>query len=91
MLTKCANTACSNTFRYLHDGRLYLINAISCFDARTRSSTPASKYGSPEYAWLCSGCSSYLTIHIDEENGTIMVCASEATRRQEFRESVLNP
>lgn len=77
MLSKCANPTCSNHFRYLHEGRLYLINSISHFDGRKRLSASASKSGPPEYAWLCSVCSSYMTIHINEENGTIVVVESE--------------
>jgi hypothetical protein len=77
MLSKCANPRCSNIFRYLHEGRLYLINSTSRVDGRKLSSTRAGKSGSPEYAWLCSACSSCMTIHLDEENGTIMVRMSE--------------
>ena len=86
MLSKCANPACSNSFRYLREGRLYLINSISLFDVRKRLSTTASKSGSPEYAWLCSVCSFCMTIHIDKENGTIMVCKSETQKCEEWRE-----
>ena len=84
MLSKCANTTCSNPFRYLHEGRLYLINSVSRFDGRKRSSTPSSKSGAPEYAWLCSVCSSYMTLRIDEENGTIVVVESETLKCQEL-------
>jgi hypothetical protein len=82
MLSKCANPTCSNSFRYLHEGRLYLINSASHFDTRKRLSRPGSKPGSPEYAWLCSLCSSSMTIHIDEENGTIVVLARETLKCQ---------
>lgn len=29
MLSKCANPNCSHTFRYLHEGKLYLTNSRS--------------------------------------------------------------
>lgn len=79
MLSKCANPTCSNLFRYLHEGRLYLINSKSHFDGRKRLSRSASKSRPPEYAWLCSVCSSYMTIHINED-GTIVVVESETLK-----------
>lgn len=77
MLSKCANPTCSNPFRCLHEGRLYLINSASRFDGCKCFSTPSSKSAPPEYSWLCSQCSSCMTIHVDEETGTIVVVESE--------------
>lgn len=89
MLSKCANPNCSNPFRYLHEGKLYLISSVSRFDGRKQLST-ACKFLSPEYAWLCSVCSSYMTIIIDEENGTIVVCASETPKYRDLRGPTLS-
>ena len=80
MLSKCANPTCAKRFRYLHEGRLYLINSISHLDGRTRLSTSVRKSGPPEYAWLCSVCSPYMTIHINEENGMIVVIENETLK-----------
>jgi len=67
MLSKCANPACSNTFRYLHEGRLYLIGPREALTGhKSRCLSPS---GQLEYGWLCSSCSLYLTIQIDEECG----------------------
>jgi hypothetical protein len=85
MLSKCANPTCSNPFRYLHEGKLYLISSISRFDGRKQLSKPASNSSPLEYAWLCSVCSSYMTIIIDEENGTIVVCTNETLKCEEPR------
>ena len=85
MLSKCANPTCSNLFRYLHEGRLYLINSVSHFDRWKRLSTSARKSGPPEYAWLCSVCASYMTIHINEENRMIVVIERETLKFQELR------
>jgi len=84
MLSKCANPTCPNLFRYLHEGRLYLINSVSRFDRRKQFTRPGSKSAPPEYAWLCSVCSSYMTIHIDEEAGTIVLVDSAALRCREL-------
>jgi hypothetical protein len=68
MLGKCANPLCSKTFRYLHEGKLYLINSVSYSGAWKRLSMRAGISTSPEYAWLCSVCCSLMTIRMDEES-----------------------
>ena len=58
MLSKCANPECSEQFRYLHQGKLFLI--IPTPDLR------ASAYGSLPFLyerfWLCDSCSRKLTL-----------------------------
>lgn len=56
MLSKCANQACSNPFRYFREGKLYLID----------SKAQSDKSRVLEYFWLCSSCCQELTIQIDE-------------------------
>jgi hypothetical protein len=71
MLSKCANPTCSTVFRYLHEGRLYVVapgEALARHEARC-----SSQSAKPKYAWLCSSCSLYLTIQIDEEFRTTVV------------------
>lgn len=85
MLSKCANPTCSNTFRYLHEGKLYLINSASCCYGRKRIAIPANKSGVPEYAWLCSVCCRYLTMRLNEEGGTIAVLSYlELSRENQY-------
>ena len=68
MLSKCANPTCPTTFRYLHEGKLYV---ISPRESRAgREPRYANKSGQLQYAWLRSSCCFYLTIQIDEEFGT---------------------
>lgn len=55
MLSKCANPACSNVFRYFHEGKLYLVD----------SKTASTESRALEYFWLCSGCCREMTIEID--------------------------
>jgi len=82
MLSKCANPTCPTTFRYLHEGRPYVIASRETL-ARHKPSC-SSKSGQLEYAWLCSSCSLYLTIQIDEEFGTRVVRKFEATNGSKF-------
>ncbi len=71
MLSKCANPTCRTLFRYLHEGKLYLIGPKEAL-ARHKPRCSA-KSGQIEYAWLCSSCCLDLTIQIDEESGTRVV------------------
>ena len=75
MLAKCANPACSTTFRYLHEGKLYLIDfkAASAGRKSTVDSKSAVKVGTLEYAWLCSSCLRDVTIQIDDGHGVKVV------------------
>ena len=68
MLSKCANPTCRTLFRYLHEGKLYVIGPKEAL-ARHKPGCSA-KSGQIEYAWLCSSCCLHLTIQIDEEFGT---------------------
>ena len=48
MLSKCANPACTRTFRYLHEGKLFW-----------RETDPGSGIGTVakgEWFWLCDNC-----------------------------------
>ena len=76
MLSKCANPTCSTTFRYLHEGRLYVIDPREALAGHKPRCS--GKSGQLEYAWLCSSCYLYLTIQIDEEFGTRVVRKLEA-------------
>jgi hypothetical protein len=82
MLSKCANPTCSTTFRYLHEGRLYVIDPRKGLAGHRPKCS--SKYGQLEFAWLCSSCSLYLTIQIDEEFGTRVAQKYEAKNCPEF-------
>ncbi len=57
MLSKCANPACSTTFRYLHEGKLYLIDTKAFAGRKPPADLKyAGKASTLEYVWLCSSC-----------------------------------
>jgi len=76
MLSKCANPTCRTLFRYLHEGKLYVIGPGK--PLAQHESRCSSKSGKIEYAWLCSFCSRYLTIEVDAEFGNRVVRKLEA-------------
>jgi hypothetical protein len=82
MLSKCANPTCSTTFRYLREGRLFVIAPRETAAGREPGHT--SKSGQPEYAWLCSSCCGYFTVQIDGNLGMRAVRKCEVQDGPEF-------
>ena len=58
MLTKCANPACSEQFRYLHQGKLFHLNPVPQLEAASGYSLPQLY----ERFWLCDRCSKEMTV-----------------------------
>lgn len=69
MLSKCANPTCSTTFRYLSEGKLYLVDskAVLVRHGARAQLKHAGKSCSYEYFWLCSSCCRDMTIQIDNK------------------------
>ena len=63
MLSKCANPACLARFRYLHEGRIFNI------EAGTASESNGSPIHKIEHFWLCESCAQSLTVVV--ENGVV--------------------
>jgi len=82
MLSKCANPTCPTAFRYLHEGRLYVI--ASRKPPAGHKSRSSAESGQLECAWLCSSCSLDLTIQIDEEFGARVVRKLEGKNGSKF-------
>ena len=83
MLSKCANPACSSTFRYLSEGKLYLVDSKA---ALVRHGAPAEYAGKCciyEYFWLCSSCCRDMTIQIDNKFEISVVRKPEITQDSE--------
>jgi hypothetical protein len=83
MLSKCANPNCQSTFRYLHEGRLYVIGPEESLAGHNPKCS--GKARQLEYAWLCSCCSLYLTIRIDREFGMRVVRKLEVKNGAKLR------
>jgi hypothetical protein len=71
MLSKCANPACSQPFRYLRDGKLFEIET----NARADSSTAGERkpIRRVEFFWLCGQCCMELTVVHDKTQGVITI------------------
>jgi hypothetical protein len=71
MLSKCANPGCPNSFRYLHEGRLFRIHmdateSGSEVGVHAKEKKPARRV---EFFWLCQKCSAEMTLSFEEGVG----------------------
>jgi hypothetical protein len=73
MLSKCANPECSETFRYLHQGKIFYLAPTT--DVKIAMGTQHPKLH--ERFWLCERCSKEMTIAWDGSQGK--QCASPFT------------
>lgn len=70
MLSKCANPACSQPFRYLRDGKLFEIETRVGSDPAVGERKPSRRV---EFFWLCGQCCMELTVINDKEHGVITI------------------
>lgn len=80
MISKCANPDCSTVFRYLHEGKVYVIAPTTALYMH-RPSSDLNHSGKPvtlKYAWLCSSCCRVMTIAA-HDGGEIMVVRKTET------------
>jgi len=85
MLSKCANPACSATFLYLRDGKLFQLETPQ--HLASLKTTPESERQSDaagqrrvEYFWLCKSCASELTLRYRDGQGVMVVPIPGAAR-----------
>ncbi len=58
MLSKCANPDCSESFRYLHQGKIFCLAPTPEVEAVTGEFLPQFQ----ERFWLCDECSKKMTV-----------------------------
>jgi hypothetical protein len=62
MLAKCTNPKCLKPFRYLENGILFRLECEGSSGGINR-----------EYFWLCRGCSTSMSLRLDEGDGVRVV------------------
>ncbi len=65
MVSKCANPACSATFRYMHEGRLFHL-VVGPRSPEPEKEAPFERF------WLCDECSRKLTV-VARPEGVLVV------------------
>ena len=83
MLHKCANPACSNPFRKLSEGKLFLVET----DAFSPSNPAQRRWDHGlqhrvEHFWLCAECASVLTLSFEKGKGLQTIPLPESVRRK---------
>ena len=64
MLSKCSNPACSNSFLYLHEGKLFRVEVdandyVSGITGHFRKSSKRL-----EFYWLCRNCAAQFSVTV---------------------------
>ena len=77
MVSRCANPDCSNSFRYLHVGKLFRFDAWH----RSGDGSQRSPRKGMELFWLCEDCVRDLTIVWDPADGARVIARGERPRR----------
>ncbi len=75
MLSKCANPACSQSFRYLREGKLFEIDTKVASEATVADGKRSRRV---EFFWLCGQCSTGLTVINDKDRGIITIPINRA-------------
>jgi hypothetical protein len=78
MLSKCANPGCRALFRYLHQGKLFRLDASS-EDSASHANNKALRR--VEYFWLCDECAARVTLHYQKNAGITFESRSTALVR----------
>jgi hypothetical protein len=70
MLSKCANPFCPNEFRYFGEGKVFEIRRDRLSNAAHAN---GKKRARTEHYWLCSSCSSTLTLAMDSSHNIVVI------------------
>ena len=69
MLSKCANPACSAVFRYLHEGKLFVLSKAP---PTTSLAVALTDCVLAEHFWLCGPCSRQMRVSRNGDGVTVM-------------------
>jgi hypothetical protein len=77
MLAKCVNPSCQVTFRYRHEGKLFVVPKRPSVSPVGNPDTnlEASRL---DYYWLCHRCASRMELCFQEDKGMLLVPLNQA-------------
>jgi hypothetical protein len=79
MLAKCANPSCFASFRNLQEGRLFRLEADR--ELTPSANSNASSQSRVEYFWLCSRCSEFMALGLDQDGTVVTASLPDSARR----------
>jgi hypothetical protein len=68
MLSKCANPECAESFRYLHEGKIFRLSPTPEIQIATAMRRPELQ----ERFWLCAGCAKKITLVWDGKQVSVV-------------------
>jgi len=68
MLSSCANPSCVRKFRYLHEGKLFLLQSSRNENTTSKRVDFAGHVDHLHYAWLCDHCARVFEVVLDSED-----------------------
>ena len=68
MVSKCANPACTASFRYFHDGQLFRLETLAARDQIDDNGMKQSERRL-EFYWLCDECARKMTLTFERGVG----------------------
>ncbi len=77
MLQKCANSACSSTFRKLSQGKLFLVESYPSAQFPARNPDSSRRI---DHYWLCSHCAGLFTLSYQKGRGIVAVPITNAPK-----------
>jgi Fe2+ or Zn2+ uptake regulation protein len=82
MISKCANSACSAHFLYLHEGQVFRImrDSMDVRELQLGVDPTLKKHPQVEFYWLCKACAGKMTIRYRKEGGVIVQPRQAALR-----------
>ena len=84
MVSKCANPTCSSLFHYFGEGTVFEIRPLETSQQHSPEVAGRSRK-SIEHFWLCSACSSTLTLAVDPGRNVQVVPRWKTTRSRPAR------
>ncbi len=85
MLAKCANPACSETFRRLRDGKVFAIEV----QTRLSGGAPAGVRVNVSIFWLCKSCCCVMTVILDKARRVQVVLLPAFAKPQRSNRAIL--
>ncbi len=82
MINKCANPECEVPFRYLHEGRLFVIEDRGDTSVCVGPNAASAADGKLSYYWLCDSCCKMMIVAVDRQNGLRLVPVHCSSRQQ---------
>jgi hypothetical protein len=83
VLHKCANPNCTNPFRKLSQGKLFLVDTQPIEEPEDRRARRRCRPAQGvEYYWLCDQCAFALTLSYEKGRGVVTVPRRELAKRK---------